>query len=174
MKRERWRERKKTTCLCYVHVHVLALQLDTTLHPESHLFRRAGLSASYKANGCDAWFLDIDREAVAPSFAVKPSYHESTGLVQCKNGLKESRFIHLDFLDFAMAVIKGAVNVGDLHAIHDGLDCSTFTIMAKSINQRHPGNAWCGITKQVHSQPSAPSEFGRALQLNCCHCLAGV
>jgi len=44
---------------------------------------------------------------VKPSFEPRPEYHEATGLIKCKNGLDESRFIHLDFLDFAMAVILG-------------------------------------------------------------------
>ena len=113
--------------------------------------RRAGWSANFKRLGCDVWFLDKDVTAVEDSFDPKPEYHKKTLLVVGKNGLDRRRFIHLDFLDFAMAVIKGYVNVGDLHAIHDGLDCSTFTVLAKSHNQRHPGNAWCGTSKESYA-----------------------
>ena len=44
--------------------------------------------------------------------------------VFCLNGLDDTKFIHLDFLDFAVAVLRCHINVGALHAIHDGLDCS--------------------------------------------------
>ena len=47
------------------------------------------------------------------------------------------------------AVLKQEVNLGDLHAIHDGLDCSTFTVMAKSRNQRQRGNAWCAAPRET-------------------------
>ena len=51
-------------------------------------------------------YLDWDREAISPSFAPKPEYHDESGLILCKNGLTPSNFIQLDFLDFAMAVLK--------------------------------------------------------------------
>lgn len=62
------------------------------------------------------------------------------------NGLSESNFIHLDFLDFAMAVIDNKINVGSLHAIHDGLDCTTFTDMAVSNSERTAANAFFGTS----------------------------
>jgi hypothetical protein len=65
------------------------------------------------------------------------------------NGLQESNFIHLDFLDFAMAVIKEEINVGDLHSIHDGLDCTTFTDMAISNSERTVANAFFGTSPQA-------------------------
>ena len=68
---------------------------------------RAGWSASFRRLGCDVWFLDKDRQAVAPSFAAKPTYHDQTGLVVCKNGLSPKRYIELDFLDFAMVRCRG-------------------------------------------------------------------
>ena len=37
----------------------------------------------------------------------------------------QRNFIHLDFADFAIAVLEGLVDLGDLHALHDGLDCTT-------------------------------------------------
>ena len=80
------------------------------------------------------------------SFNSKPDYHEATGLVSHMNGLHRSNFIHLDFLDFAVGVLLGMINVGDLHMIHDGLDCSTFTDLAKSSSQRHPCNAFAGTS----------------------------
>lgn len=37
--------------------------------------------------------------------------------VFCQNGLDPDRFVHLDFLDFAMAVLSEQVDVGNIHAI---------------------------------------------------------
>ena len=64
------------------------------------------------------------------------------------NGLDEEHFIHLDFLDFAMSVIKGDINVGDLHAIHDGFDCKTFTDMS-SRAVRQISNAFFGVSPEA-------------------------
>ena len=82
---------------------------------------RAGWSAHQKKRGSAAWFLDIDKTCVEPSFAAKPDYLED-GTVLCLNNLDKSKFIHCDFIDFAMAVLTDRVNIGDIHAIHDGLD----------------------------------------------------
>jgi hypothetical protein len=65
------------------------------------------------------------------------------------NGLDERKFIHLDFLDFAMAVINYDVNVYCLHAIHDGLDCKTFTDLAISTSERTINNAFFGTTSEA-------------------------
>ena len=109
---------------------------------------RAGWSAHQQAIGNDAFFLDFDREVVARSFEPQPDY-DKTGQVLTLNQLKETRFIHLDFLDFAMAVIDHRINVGELHAIHDGLDCTTFTDMAISESERTSSNAFFGTSAQA-------------------------
>ena len=67
------------------------------------------------------------------------------------NGLDKSKFIHLDFLDFAMSVMKLDVNPGNLHAIHDGLDCTTFTDMANSTSERDISNAFFGASKEAYA-----------------------
>ena len=97
------------------------LQPGTTPRTLELYCGRAGWSAHHKKRGCDAWFLDNDRASVEPAFADKPEYMED-GNILSLNGLDTTKFIHLDFLDFAMAIIKNLVNIGDLHAIHDGLD----------------------------------------------------
>ena len=48
-----------------------------------------------------------------------------------------------------MAVIKHDINVGNLHAIHDGLDCTTFTDMAISNSERTTANAFFGTSPQA-------------------------
>ena len=115
---------------------------------------RAVLAANYKAHAdADAWYMDWDKEAVKPSFSPYPEYrplHEG-GTIKCLNGLDENNFIHLDFLDFAMGVISGELNIGDLHAIHDGLDCSTFTDMASASSQRRPENAFMGTSVEAYA-----------------------
>ena len=60
--------------------------------------------------GNDAWFLDWDRAAVAASFARRPDLVDdpddaNDGGVFCMNGLREDHFIHLDSLDFFVAVL---------------------------------------------------------------------
>ena len=107
---------------------------------------RAGWSAAFMRVGCESYFVDWDRDAVTPSFNTKPEYDEKTGLIVHKNGLSASHFVHLDFLDLAVGVLLGELELGDLHAIHDGLDCSTFTDLAKSKSQRHVSNAFCGTS----------------------------
>ena len=60
------------------------------------------------------YFLDWDRDFVSPSFERMPEYHtvgDAMGEVFCRNGLDESNFIHLDFLDFAMAILRKEVRV---------------------------------------------------------------
>jgi hypothetical protein len=106
---------------------------------------RAGWSSHHKKRGSDAWFIDIDRKCVEGSFEQRPEYMDS-GEILCYNQLSESHFIHLDFLDFAMAVLTDRVNIGDLHAIHDGLDCKTFSKIAKSSSQRYTSNSFCGTS----------------------------
>ena len=74
--------------------------------------------------------------------------HGGSALAQvlARNGLDPGKFLHLDFLDFAMAVIGHKINVGNLHAIHDGFDCTTFTDMAVSVSERRAENAYFGTT----------------------------
>ena len=109
---------------------------------------RGGWSAHHKKRGSDSWFLDIDKKYVEPSMAPKPEYQDD-GTVLCLNNLDRANFIHLDFIDFAMAVLTNRVNIGDLHAIHDGLDCTTFTGFAKSKHRRYPQNSFCGTSGQA-------------------------
>ena len=116
---------------------------------------RASLSAHHQRRGAHAWFVDWDREVVEKSFAKTPEYFDlddafgNGGRVHCVNGLDERRFIHLDFLDLAMALLKSVVDVGHLHAIHDGLDCTTFTPMAKSNHERDPENFFAGTSEKA-------------------------
>ena len=99
-----------------------ALQPGTTPRTLELYCGRAGWSAHHKRRGSDAWYVDIDKKWVTPSFAnSKPEYMED-GTIMCLNGLDREKFIHLDFIDFAMAVLTNRVNIGDLHAIHDGFD----------------------------------------------------
>ena len=135
---------------------------------------RAGFSSHQKQVGNNAFFLDLDREYVSSSFAAVPKYDEggqvkprpplalsspclafsAQDLVRISpqvwvlNGLDEEHFIHLDFLDFAMSVIKGDINVGDLHAIHDGFDCKTFTDMSSKA-VRQISNAFFGVSPEA-------------------------
>jgi len=106
---------------------------------------RGGLSAHHHKMGSAAFFLDWNREYVSKSFHEMPEL-DAGGQVFALNGLSESNFIHLDFLDFAMAVIDNKINVGSLHAIHDGLDCTTFTDMAVSNSERTTANAFFGTS----------------------------
>ena len=109
---------------------------------------RAGWSAHQTAIGNQAWFLDWDASHVSRSFETKPEYDEG-GQVRVLNGLSRSHFLHLDFLDFAMAVLGDHINVGDLNAIHDGLDCTTFTDMALSSSQRAQSNHYFGTSNKA-------------------------
>ena len=100
-----------------------------------------------KLVGNDAWYLDLDIDAVKESWKEIPDYTTKehaparAGLVQphrpistalataslillmvapqvfCLNGLDRSKFIHLDFLDFAVAVLEGHINIGSINAI---------------------------------------------------------
>lgn len=140
---------------------------------------RAGWSIAHQDQGCDSWYVDWSREAVSPSFESQLEVRERNML--CRNGLDPSRFIHLDFLDLAVAILNGEVraasplsppctiismplttryrvvrpcrgvqiNVGDLHAIHDGLDCTTFTDLAKAKHERRDTNAFAGTSKEA-------------------------
>ena len=116
---------------------------------------RASLSAHHQRRGAHAWFVDWDRTVVEPSFNSTPEYfplddpHGNGGRVHCINGLEHRRFIHLDFLDFAMAVLLGEVNLGELHAIHDGFDCTTMTMMATSEHERHTSNFFAGTSEKA-------------------------
>lgn len=102
---------------------------------------RAGWSSQMATKAGDhTWFLDRDRGAVEPSFAATPD-------ALCQNGLSEEFFIHLDLIDFAIAVISEDVDLGVIHAMHDGFDCTTFTYMAKAIHGRDADNAMCGGTR---------------------------
>ena len=65
------------------------------------------------------------------------------------NKLREDRFIHLDFLDFVVAVLLRKVWPRELHAIHDGLDCSTFSSMALSKSARFPSNFSAGTSPKA-------------------------
>lgn len=99
-----------------------ALEPGTTPRTLELYCGRAGWSAHHKRRGSDAWYLDIDKKWVSPSFTnSRPEYVED-GTILCLNGLDKDKFIHLDFIDFAMAVLTNRVNIGDLHAIHDGFD----------------------------------------------------
>ena len=100
---------------------------------------RAGWSANIQLRGDKAWFLDVDRSKVAPSFAAAED-------ALCLNGLDARHFIHLEFADFAIAVLSDKVDLGDLHALHDGLDCTTFGSMARERHKRYPSNAFCGTS----------------------------
>ena len=51
---------------------------------------------------------------------------------------------------FAIAVIVGDVDLGELHGLHDGLDCTTFTDIAKSSHHRHSWNAYSGQSKDSY------------------------
>ena len=125
---------------------------------------RAGYSSHQKKMGNSAFFLDWNKEYVQRSFAPMPDYDEG-GQVLTLNGLDERSFIHLDFLDFAMVVITKEIDVGNLHAIHDGLDCTTFTDMAVSNSERIAANAFFGTSPEAFAtnlRCDAPAMPGRA------------
>ena len=50
-----------------------------------------------------------------------------------------------------MAVIgnKHGFSIGNLNAIHDGLDCTTFTDMAVSKSERTAANAFFGVSPEA-------------------------
>ena len=50
-----------------------------------------------------------------------------------------------------MAVLEAKLDVGELHAIHDGLDCSTFTGMALSCSQRRSENFFFGTSAEAYA-----------------------
>lgn len=70
--------------------------------------------------------------------------------VRCKNGLPRENFLELDFLDFATAVLLRVVDVGILHAIHDGLDCATFSIMQLEKSHREESNSYMGTSAESY------------------------
>ena len=100
--------------------------------------------------GNDAWCVDWDETKVAPSFDDKREY-DKAGNVFVRNGLDRSKFIQLDFLDFAMAVISEKVDVRTLHAVHDGFDCTSFTTMALSFSGRAAANFHFGTSPTAYS-----------------------
>ena len=99
------------------------------------------------------WFVDWDRRWSSHRSTRRQYFlddpHGNGGRVHCINGLEHRRFIHLDFLDFAMAVLLGEVNLGELHAIHDGFDCTTMTMMATSEHERHTSNFFAGTSEKA-------------------------
>ena len=88
----------------------------------------------------------LGQEALLP-FNPRPDLDDA-GFVYCKMGSSRPT-LSIWTLWTAMAVIKGDVEIGHLHAIHDGLDCSTFCDMAKANSQRWKCNAFAGTSEKA-------------------------
>ena len=100
------------------------------VHASAECRTHTPVLCSMHKRGNEVYFVDINKQNVAPSFEKKKPDYQDDGTVFCLNGLDESHFIHLDFLDLAMAVMKGEIGMVSINAIHDGLDCTTFTYTA--------------------------------------------
>ena len=85
-------------------MHLACMRIPAHARTPQVYCGRAVWSAGLKRKGFEVYFLDNDRSVVEPSFAVAPDEF-------CWNGLDEDHFIHLDFLDFAMAMLDRKIEV---------------------------------------------------------------